>query len=72
MDTLTLEEAFEEETGAVVLGMVNIKQVILQDILQIVSMGNSSARRAIESETLISVENGRTYLTITFHLCIQC
>ena len=66
MDTLTLEEAFEEETGAVVLGDGKYKASNITRYSTDSEHGNSSARRAIESETLISVENGRTYLTITF------
>lgn len=66
MDTLTLEEAFEEETGAVVLGDGKYKASNITRYYTDSEHGNSSARRAIESETLISVENGRTYLTITF------
>lgn len=66
MDTLTLEEAFEEETGAVVLGDGKYKASNITRYSTDSEHGNSSARRAIESETLISVKNGRTYLTITF------
>ena len=66
IDTLTLEEAFEEETGAVVLGDGKYKASNITRYSTDSEHGNSSARRAIESETLISVENGRTYLTITF------
>lgn len=66
MDTLTLEEAFEEETGAVVLGDGKYKASNITRYSTDSEHGNSSARKAIESETLISVENGRTYLTITF------
>ena len=66
MYTLTLEEAFEEETGAVVLGDGKYKASNITRYSTDSEHGNSSARRAIESETLISVENGRTYLTITF------
>ena len=66
MDTLTLEEAFEEEIGAVVLGDGKYKASNITRYSTDSEHGNSSARRAIESETLISVENGRTYLTITF------
>ena len=66
MDTVTLEEAFEEETGAVVLGDGKYKASNITRYSTDSEHGNSSARRAIESETLISVENGRTYLTITF------
>ena len=66
IDTLTLEEAFEEETGAVVLGDGKYKASNITRYSTDSEHGNSSARRAIESETLISVKNGRTYLTITF------
>lgn len=66
MDTLTLEEAFEEETGAVVLEDGKYKASNITRYYTDSEHGNSSARRAIENETLISVENGRTYLTITF------
>ena len=66
IDTLTLEEAFEEETGAVVLEDGKYKASNITRYSTDSEHGNSSARRAIESETLISVENGRTYLTITF------
>ncbi|WP_302652778.1 NEAT domain-containing protein [uncultured Clostridium sp.] len=66
IDTLTLEEAFEEETGAVVLGDGKYKASNITRYSTDSEHGNSSARRAIESETLISIENGRTYLTITF------
>ena len=66
MDTLTLEEAFKEETGAVVLEDGKYKASNITRYYTDSEHGNSSARRAIESETLIKVENGKTYLTITF------
>ena len=66
MDTLTLEEAFEEETGAVVLEDGKYKASNITRYYTDSEHGNSSARKAIESETLIKVENGKTYLTITF------
>ena len=66
MDTLTLEEAFKEETGAVVLEDGKYKASNITRYYTDSEHGNSSARRAIESETLIKVKNGKTYLTITF------
>lgn len=66
IDTLTLEEAFKEETGAVVLEDGKYKASNITRYYTDSEHGNSSARRAIESETLIKVENGKTYLTITF------
>ena len=66
IDTLTLEEAFEEETGAVVLEDGKYKASNITRYYTDSEHGNSSARRAIENETLIKVENGKTYLTITF------
>lgn len=66
MDTLTLEEAFKEETGAVVLEDGKYKASNITRYYTDSEHGNSSARIAIESETLIKVENGKTYLTITF------
>ena len=66
IDTLTLEEAFKEETGAVVLEDGKYKASNITRYYTDSEHGNSSARRAIENETLIKVENGKTYLTITF------
>ena len=53
MDTLTLEEAFKEETGAVVLEDGKYKASNITRYYTDSEHGIQSARRAIESETLI-------------------
>lgn len=68
MNTLELVQAFEEEdsTEGVILEEGKYKANNITRYYVDSEHGNSSARRAIENETLINVENGKVYLTITF------
>ena len=67
IDTLTLVEAFEEEnTGSTALEDGKYKVTNNTRYTTDSEHGNTSARNAIEKETLITVENGKTFMTVTF------